>query len=94
MTGMDPVAIGIALGTALNRERSLTALESEMVAALVARTPTPRPLRRWTREHDEQLRRLVRVGLTAAEIGVQIGRSTDAIHTRIKRLKTKEAAHG
>lgn len=88
---MDPVTIGIALADALNRERSLTDWESRLVAALVAKALHPQPLRRWTTEQDEQLRSLLGRGLTAAEIGERIGRSTDAIHTRVKRLKTKEA---
>ncbi|WP_294328288.1 hypothetical protein [uncultured Sphingomonas sp.] len=75
------------LANALNRERALTPRESELVAALVARSINPRPLRRWTVAQDTQLRDLVNLGLTAAEIGVHIGRSTDAVHTRIKRLK-------
>ncbi len=85
----DAVSIGIVLANALNRERALTPRESELVAALVARSVNPRPLRRWTVAQDTQLRDLVNLGLTAAEIGVHIGRTTDAIHTRIKRLKEK-----
>ncbi|WP_156361422.1 hypothetical protein [Sphingomonas sp. Leaf67] len=77
------------LANALNRERALTPRESELVAALVARSVNPRPLRRWTMAQDTQLRDLINLGLTAGEIGVHIGRTTDAIHTRIKRLKER-----
>ncbi|MDR6790796.1 hypothetical protein J2Y58_004179 [Sphingomonas sp. BE138] len=87
----DPVLIGFALADALNRERALTDWESGLVAALVARTLHPRPLRRWSAAQDEQLRDLIGSGHTAAEIGARIGRSTDAVHTRIKRLKNQGA---
>lgn len=90
MSGMDPVTIGIVLADALNRERSLTEWESGLVAALVAKALHPQPLRRWTTAQDEQLRELLELGHTAAEIGARVGRSTDAIHTRVKRLKMKE----
>ncbi|WP_085810715.1 GcrA family cell cycle regulator [Sphingomonas sp. TZW2008] len=92
ITPSDPVSIGFALADALNRERSLTQWESGLVAALAAKALHPQPLRRWTSTQDEQLRDLLSRGHTAAEIGAQIGRSTDAIHTRVKRLKLKESA--
>ena len=88
------LAIALAFANALNRERDLTEWESGLVAVLVAKGRQRTPLRRWTPAQDDQLSRLTRGGLTAAEIGSRVGRSTDAIHTRIKRLKIKDGNNG
>lgn len=83
------IAIGTYFAEQLCRARVLTNDETAMVARLTAKVPSSRPLRRWTAAQDEQLRDLLGSGHTAAEIGARIGRSTNAIHTRIKRLKGK-----
>jgi hypothetical protein len=88
------VAIGTYFAEQLCRARALTSEESALVARLIGKVPARRPLRRWTRAQDAQLRDLLADGRTAAEIGAMVGRTIDAIHTRVKRLKAKEKHDG
>jgi DNA-binding NarL/FixJ family response regulator len=87
-------AVGAFFAEQLSRVRALTREESALLQWLIAKTPSSRPLRRWTAAQDAQLRDLLANGLTAAEIGAIVGRTTDAIHTRVKRLKMKEKQDG
>jgi DNA-directed RNA polymerase specialized sigma24 family protein len=88
----DAITIGTFFADQLCRMRGLTAEESDLLARLLARCPSDRPLRRWTGTQDAELLTLLAQGLTAAEIGLAVGRTTDAVHTRVKRLKIKETA--
>lgn len=83
-------AIGIVFAQRLEHIRALTVEESAMLARLLAHEPARRPLRRWTFAQDAQLQALTADGLTAAEIGISIGRTTAAVRTRSKRLKQQD----
>lgn len=94
LTAAGPVAIGAFFAEQLCRMRQLTPEETELLARLLVREPSARPLRRWTSAQDAELQALAEQGITAAEIGTMVGRTTNAIHTRVKRLKLKERQDG
>lgn len=87
---MDTIVIELA--NSLNRFRSLTEQESRWVEASVRREEwrkTGGPTPRWAAKDDIRLKRMVRNGKQPRAIARAMGRSEQAVWSRIRFLRRK-----
>jgi hypothetical protein len=85
---IDTVSIATFFADALNRERGLTQVESELLGRLLSRAPSEPVMRRWSGADDRDLLRL-HVSMTAPQIAQQMDRTPWAIRSRLRALKRK-----
>lgn len=82
---MNAQSIALHFADALNRHRSLTDQETDMLMAVVRNAERSR--QRWTLADTRQLRKLIAKGCTRREIAQTMGRSCFTIDKRIRRIK-------
>lgn len=80
-------ALVVALADEVNRSRPLTDSEVDGVCLALWLTDQRGRARGWTQQDDAKLVRLTQDGVLAPQAALALNRSTQAIRSRLKRLK-------